>query len=370
MESHIYVYGPIGEGGVTAERIKNDLAASKAEKIIVHISSQGGEVYEGYTIYNLLKNSGKKIEVLIEGFCASIATLIALAGDEVYMNKTASFMIHNPFVGIEGDADTLRQTAEHLDAIKQELVKVYQAKTGLATDRLWEMMDAETYFTSDSAEAAGFVKVVEEKYKAVAYFKEQNFKSKHSSIMDKPILDLIRSEFGAIKNTISKLIAKPKNIDTSLEDGTAVFIETEGDILGASIYTVAEDGTYVPLTDGTYTLADGTGIVVTGGAITEVMPAAEDSADFEALVAENTALKAEIAAKTEEVASLKASNESNSAALVELNAKIEAVMAKLPAGVEPQAKFSKSFKAIGAQTKPESPLANWAKSVLSENVRN
>jgi ATP-dependent protease ClpP protease subunit len=363
----LYIYGAIGEGGVTAEYVKSQLEEAKKKKadyVNVHMSSPGGEVYEGYTIYNLLKNSGFKINTLIEGFCASIATLIALAGDEVSMNKTASFMIHNPFVGVEGDANTLRQTAEHLDTIKKELVKVYKEKTNISEEELWTLMDNETYYTAEGAQSAGFVKVVNEaQYKAVAYFQPKPNTSK----MDKPLLDLIKSEFKSIKNSITAIL-KPKNIDTTLEDGTSVFIETEGDILGASIYTVAEDGTYVPLTDGQYTLADGTGIVVTGGAITEVMPAAQATSEVEALQAENAALKSEIEALTKSAAEMKASNET---VLTELNAKIEAVMAKLPAGEEPKAKFVKTFKAIDSkEVVSESPLSGWAKSVLQENVRS
>ena len=361
----LYIYGSIGEGGVTADYVKNQIEQAKKKKytaINLRISSPGGEVYEGYTIYNLLKNSGLKIETTIEGFCASIATLIALAGEDVTMNKTASFMIHNPFVGVEGDADTLRQTADHLDTIKKELIKVYQERTGMSTDQLWALMDNETYYTAEGAETAGFVKVVNEaNYKAVAYFKSKPDK------MEKPLLDLIKSEFKSIKNSITSML-KPKNIDTTLEDGTAVFIETEGDILGASIYTIAEDGTYVPLEDGEYTLADGTGIVVTGGAITEVMPAAKATSEVEALQAENAALKAEIEAMAKTTEEAKASHES---ILNELNAKIEAVMAKLPAGEEPKAKFTKTFKAIETkQPVAENPFSSWAKSVLEENVRS
>jgi ATP-dependent protease ClpP protease subunit len=367
MMYDLYIYGAIGESGVTAEYVKTQLEEAKKKKasgIVVHMSSPGGEVYEGYTIYNLLKNSGFKINTLIEGFCASIATLIALAGDEVTMNKTASFMIHNPFVGVEGDANTLRQTAEHLDTIKKELVKVYKEKTNISEDELWTLMDNETYYTADGAQTAGFVHVVNEaNYKAVAYFQYKPNTNK----MEKPLLDLIKSEFKSIKNSITAIL-KPKNIDTTLEDGTAVFIETEGDILGASIYTVAEDGTYVPLADGTYTLADGTGIVVTGGAITEVTPAAKATSEFEALQAENSALKAEIEALTKSAAQAQSAHES---VLNELNSKIEAVMAKLPAGEEPKAKFVKSFKAIDSKDVViESPLSGWAKSVLQENVRS
>ena len=91
-QGHIYLYQEIGGGGVTANQIRKELARlNSADSICVHISSPGGEVYEGYTIYNLLKNSGKEINVKIEGLCASIATLIAMAGDTISMTPLSEF---------------------------------------------------------------------------------------------------------------------------------------------------------------------------------------------------------------------------------------------------------------------------------------
>ena len=189
-ESHIYIYGAIGQDGVNTDHVRTALEKAKsADKIILHVSSQGGEVYEGYTIYNLLKNSGKKIETIIEGFCASIATLVALAGDTVTMNETASFMIHNPFVGIEGDANALRKAADHLDAIKNELIRVYSAKTGLNAGDLWEMMNKETYFTATAAKEIGFATATTEAYKAVAFFDPSKLKSNQNNMYDKTLLE-------------------------------------------------------------------------------------------------------------------------------------------------------------------------------------
>ena len=101
MAGHIFIYGGIGldqrEHEISADNVRQQINENKSEsELIVHLISPGGDVFEGEAIYNALKNSGKKITTHIEGTCASIATLIAAAGSNIIMNKTARFMIHNP----------------------------------------------------------------------------------------------------------------------------------------------------------------------------------------------------------------------------------------------------------------------------------
>ena len=369
MDANIYIYGAIGQGGVTSTSIKDQLAAAKnADRITVHISSQGGEVYEGYTIYNLLKNCGKPIDVVIEGFCASIATLVALSGDTVAMNSTASFMIHNPFVGVEGDAEALRQAASHLDVIKSELIKVYSSKTGLGESELWAMMDNETYFTAEQAQTIGFVKVLNEQFKAVATI---DITKINTLKMAQPnLMDAFKNELNGIKNLIAKLVTKPKNIDAALEDGTVIYIEAEegSDIMGAAIYKLAEDGTTEALADGEYTLTDGSKVTVADGKVSAFVEGATLD-EAEALKVELASLKSELIAKDETIATIQNQIAEKDLALVELNAKIETVLASLPAGETPQNISKKGFVAIGKSKEQDSPIASWGQSILKEKVR-
>jgi ATP-dependent protease ClpP protease subunit len=227
MEGHIYIYQEIGGAGVTARAIQRELARmTDAQEVTVHISSPGGEVYEGYTIYNLLKNSGKKINVKIEGLCASIATLIAMAGDSITMTPLSEFMIHNPSGAIEGDARAMKDAATQLDAIKKTLVKAYKKRTKLSEAELWEMMDKETYLSPKEAIKLGFVDSQTERLKAVAYLditKKTNKMSKLEQLIAK--VDTL------IKNTG---ISKIKNLETSLDNGTPIMIEGEEVIQGAA----------------------------------------------------------------------------------------------------------------------------------------
>lgn len=371
MESHIYIYGAIGQGGVTAEHVKNEIAKSTSNNLVVHISSQGGEVYEGYTIYNLLKNSGKKINVVIEGFCASIATLIALVGnDSPIMYETASFMIHNPFTGVEGDANQLRKTAEHLDSIKSELIKVYGEKTGLSNRELWDMMDKETYFTAKEAEVAGFAKLSSDSFKALAYFDSTKLKSKTMAEEGKGLIEDLKKELSGFKNMILKLV-KPKNLELKLQDGTMVYIEAEADIVGAAIYKVDEAGAMLPMEDGSYTLEDGRSIVVAGGFIeSSTEPVEDNTNDINLLKNEVARLTSELEAKNSETASLQNEIETKDLALVDLTEKIENVLSKLPAG-STKATPKAAFKAIEPKAKAvEEPkmLSGWGASMLADKM--
>ena len=108
MTGNIYIYGEIGNQ-VTLDTVLKDITP-EASEYIVHIISQGGDVFEGYAIYNAIKNTGKNITVHIEGVCASIATLIAATGNKIIMNTKSQFMIHNPRIGaMAGEIKRLTQ---------------------------------------------------------------------------------------------------------------------------------------------------------------------------------------------------------------------------------------------------------------------
>ena len=174
MTGHIQIYGGIGteRNETSFENVKSQLDAEKgSEELAVHIMSPGGDVFEGEGIYNLLKNANKPITTYIEGTCASIATLIAAAGDKIVMNRTGRFMIHNPKIsGLNSQADArdLRHVANQLDKIKTLLIDVYDRKTTLGKPKLWELYDNETWYTADEAKTAGFVDEVVDAIKAVA----------------------------------------------------------------------------------------------------------------------------------------------------------------------------------------------------------
>jgi ATP-dependent protease ClpP protease subunit len=161
--AEVEIYAPIGENwygdGLTAKRFRDDLKAlGNVTDITVRINSPGGEVFDGFSIYNALKDHPAKVTVHVDGLAASIASVIAMAGDEVYMGDGAMFMVHSPWTIALGDADDMRQTAEMLDKISVGLVDAYVAGTGQDRAVVEGWMQGETWFTRAEAIVAGLAR--------------------------------------------------------------------------------------------------------------------------------------------------------------------------------------------------------------------
>jgi len=161
-ESTIYIYDEIGWFGVLPEQFAKDLAAIKASTIHVRMNSPGGNVFDGAAIFNALKQHKSRVVTHIDGLAASIASIIALAGDEVRMAKNAFFMIHEPWSLVLGNADGLRKEADLLDKIGGMISDTYIDKSGKKEEEIKDLMAEETWFTAKEALAAGFIDEIEE----------------------------------------------------------------------------------------------------------------------------------------------------------------------------------------------------------------
>lgn len=161
----ILIYSDIGENywepekSLTGAAIKPQLEGD----VTVRINSPGGDVFEGFAIYNLLKQHDGKVTVYVDGLAASAASIIAMAGDVVRMPETAMMMIHDPWTIAVGDAADMQKTAELLDAIKDSIIPAYTDKTGLPADEVAAMMASETWLTGAQAISMGFASDIEGK---------------------------------------------------------------------------------------------------------------------------------------------------------------------------------------------------------------
>lgn len=142
-----------------AEGVLSRLNAEPNAAVEVRINSPGGSVTEGLAIYNALKSRAPM--VYIDGVAASIASLIAMAGTQVIAAANALVMVHDPWVGTEGNADALRRTADALDKHRDAMLQAY-ARTGLPRQELTNLLAAETWMNADEARALGFVDEIRE----------------------------------------------------------------------------------------------------------------------------------------------------------------------------------------------------------------
>ena len=164
----LYIYDVIGaDWGVGAAQVIEAITqAGDAKTLDVYINSPGGDVFEGRAIMAALQRFEGNTIAHIDSLCASAATSIALACNEVRMSQGALFMIHNASGFAWGDKQALRDTADLLQKIELSIVKDYTDKTGKPNAEIVALMEAETWFTADEALANGFIdSVVEAKAK-------------------------------------------------------------------------------------------------------------------------------------------------------------------------------------------------------------
>jgi ATP-dependent Clp endopeptidase proteolytic subunit ClpP len=257
---------------VSLDSIRKQLAnAGEFDSIRLHIHSRGGSVSEGFAIHDYIKSLGKPVETIIEGLCASIATVIALAGETRLMTPNSEFFIHNPWTGAEGDAAKFIEVADMLSENETKLAEFYAKKTGKDVESLRQLMAVETTLTANKALELGFITAIAEPIKAYAKIDLQPKRKVEIKMttQKKSLLDKVKALFDA----------EPKALHSALEDGTELYIETEADApkVGDMVY-IGSDNTGEKAPNGEHTLTgdlSGFRIVTADGAITEVYAPSE-----------------------------------------------------------------------------------------------
>ncbi len=141
----------IVDSETSAEHFRKELEkAGNIEQINIYINSLGGSVMEGFGIYNQLRRHKAHKTVYIDGFACSIASVIAMAGDEIIMPSSAMMMIHAPLMCACGNASQLRKIADELDKISLSTMQAYLQKAGgkLTAEQLADMYVAEKYWSA------------------------------------------------------------------------------------------------------------------------------------------------------------------------------------------------------------------------------
>lgn len=157
-------FDPWSGSGVTARAVVDALAGLEGvTEVDVRINSPGGDVSDGVAIYNALARFNGRVVVHVDGIAASIATLIAMAGDEIRSAENAMWMVHQPWTIAVGDAPEMRRTAEILDRYWTGMLATYARRTGRRAETITSRVEkagGEWWMTSAEALEAGFADVV------------------------------------------------------------------------------------------------------------------------------------------------------------------------------------------------------------------
>lgn len=303
--AHFYCYGAIGDEAnhVSPEKMLSFLKELDKDvtDIQVHINSYGGGVYSGFNIHEQLVNSGKKVTTIVEGICASIATVIFLAGTERKITENSKLMIHAPMTGFNEDATLnakeLTTLAAELKIEENRMTDFYSQKTGMDKTLVDQMMSKDSFISPDQALELKFATEITKPIKAFAYFEKNNNK-KNNEMNEKTLLEklsaVVKSHF---KSDGTPITIVAKSAKTS--DGTAIYFDGEL-AKGTKVFSDTEMKT--PMSDGSYTMEDGTTCVVTAGEVSEVKakveaatpPVETPQAQIAALTAKNLELETKL----------------------------------------------------------------------------
>lgn len=156
----LYLDGAIAEetwygDEITPKQFKSELLSDSGD-ITIWINSPGGDVFAASQIYNMLMDYKGKVTVKIDGIAASAASVIAMAGTDVYISPTGLMMIHNPMTIAFGDTLEMEKAISMLSEVKESIINAYEIRTGLSRAKLSHFMDAETWFNAKKAVELGF----------------------------------------------------------------------------------------------------------------------------------------------------------------------------------------------------------------------
>lgn len=224
-EAEILIYDQIGldfwGDGLSANDFVQQVKDLRVKRLNIRINSPGGYITEGKVIYNTIKNlRNMETYSFVDGIAASVASWIPLATDHRIINENAQVMIHDPWGIAIGDADEMRETADQLDREKMAIVGMYEARVNLPTQKIAEMMSAETWMNAAEAVSHGFMDQIDGNRRLAACAWDlqvfdgipDNF-LKQQSALDKRTLESSLRDAGYSRAEAKQIAAGPRRDD-------------------------------------------------------------------------------------------------------------------------------------------------------------
>lgn len=261
--------------------------------IELRLNCRGGDCMEGWTIYDKLRSTGKEITAIIEGKCASMASVLLLAApkERRFAYQNASLLIHNPYIPAYTLADAynaeeLRRIAEDLDAETAKIVNLYVERTGSDETVLRALMTENKYVDMDKAKELGFISEVKLPISAKdKQSKKWNHSKNNNMNQDKKVT--VAQAFQMLGVALGVVKSPAVNLDLSTADGSTLTVERE-----EGEPQVGDSAS----PDGEHLMPDGSTIIVDGGVITEIRDPEDENGneELEAANARVAELEAEL----------------------------------------------------------------------------
>ena len=316
----VVLSGEVGTWDVSARKIADAIENRTTAPLVIKINSVGGDVFEGFALYNAIKNHQGPTTAIVEGLAASAASLFAMACQSVIMREASMLMVHNPHTVAVGESKDLRQSADVLDKVRDIMVQRYKTKTGQPEESLIEMLDAETWLTPEEAVELGFADRVD--------YSGEQVGGLHSSLITK-ITAMFKTKSQIVEALTSdeiKDLALGLDVSAKLDLIKALADNIEGveEVCvklgeGQEKYMTAPEVAVIPMDDHAMVIAMG---VLEERVVEE--PEAMDEEEEEAMYEEEEEeAQASVEAEVEAEAEVKSEVETLSEVVAELKAQME-----------------------------------------------
>lgn len=153
--ANILLYGYIYDA-CASDFVKQVGDLEKEYSVInIRINSGGGDVFDGFAIYNALKQSKAEINTYVDGIAGSMASIVSQAGKKRYVSKVGRIMTHKPSAWGGGNSETLRENADMLESIEAMMCSILSTTTGQSKDECKNkfLNGKDNWFDADQAVA-------------------------------------------------------------------------------------------------------------------------------------------------------------------------------------------------------------------------
>ena len=217
--TELVITGPISDESwfgdeATPSQLRKELAEYKGQNLTVSLNSGGGDVFAGLEMYNALRELDAEVTIRVDGLAASIASIIAMAGNKIIMSPGALMMIHRPSVYAGGNVDDLDKAKQVLLKIEESITPIYAERTGLDKEKIAEMLEAETWMTADEAVELGFANEAIHLEKADLKATIQNALNGNFAFSMQATKDSIKSLAEKLESEDQEDVAKPIEAET------------------------------------------------------------------------------------------------------------------------------------------------------------
>ena len=351
MEATIYIEGeivaqwPVDDNGwnlpgsfTTLAMVREQLDWRRPyDSLKVIINSPGGELTEGFAIYDLLVTQTVPVTTVALGQCSSIATAIFLAGAVRQIHEHTEFHVHLPAGGVIGTAADVAAYAEQIGRAQQQLIDCYVSRAGVAAEVITPLMAAETTLPVTQVRELGFATAIIQPVTALAKIARAPSAPKPAPAPDSSFMLTLKQRADAAILAIKALVSSPiKALAVTTSAGAALNIET-GDRAAYEVGDAVTDADGNAVADGDVTLTDGTMLTIADGKIATITAPTSANADkgdeTSTLILEAiTALSGKVTALSGEVATMKAAASATKAEVAAITAKHDALAGSVGSG--------------------------------------